>query len=126
MDELPKGFTVTDKEIPIYAGDVNRRVSKAVTDNLNKLDQNILPLTALNLNLDENNRLSVTFKNVNDFPPDMQKDVVKAKDSLNQLFNYINKQFDYHKWANAAPNASFDAFMEEYYPNLPNMSGVEE
>ena len=126
MDQLPKGATVTDKEIPIYAGDVNRRVSKAVTDNLNRLDQSVLPLTALNLNLDENNRLSVTFKNVNDFPPDMQKDVVKAKDSLNQLFNYINKQFDYHKWANAAPNASFDAFMEEYYPNLPGISGVQE
>ena len=126
MDQLPLGATKTDQEIPIYAGDVNRRVSKAVTDNLNKLDQSLLPLTALNLNIDENNRLSVTFKNINDFPPEMQKDVVKAKDSLNQLFNYINKQFDYHKWANRASNASFDAFMEEYYPNLPEISGVQE
>ena len=121
MSRINKSTTVEGKELSVYGNSVNERVSQAVVDNLMKVNQDVLPFNAIQMVRTEDNKLVAEFKNINDFPKEVQADAKLGLDNINRLFDYINKQFDYYKWYNNTPNADFNKFAKEFYPQLPNL-----
>ena len=98
------------------------RTSIAIRNNLNVIAENTSDeeLEKLYENSTTPGELSVSIKNINEIPEDLQDAARNYVATTNRVFSYINNQYKLYQWSagnfNESKQESWESFMNEFYP----------